>query len=149
MNRLYGWRGLGLIARVTLIAEFVPRILGYFAQLIHVNATVLVVIVIGALWSVNSAKAKATEIRVGNIVAAQGVTNTNVTNVNTRVNGLSGAATGTGQPPGVPTGGPNGTGFFNTGAQTAGTAHIHPLPNFPTASHTHDFDGHTHNLPSV
>lgn len=69
--------------------------------------------------------------------------------VNGRVNNLSAASTSAGQPPGTPTGGPNGTGFFNTGAQTAGTAHTHPLPNFPTATHTHDFMGHTHILPTV
>jgi len=79
--------------------------------------------------------------------AALTVTGNAVINGTLSVNGST--QTGTGLPAGVPTGGPNGTGFFNTtglASGSYGSTHQHTLPNFPTAAHTHFFDGHTHQL---
>jgi hypothetical protein len=117
-----------------------------------------------ALWAVTvcavaikpNSKVQSNEARLGKLVAVQGAVNATqsaaTTAVNTRVGNLSGQATGTGLPGGTPTGGPNGTGFFNTqglASGSYGSTHQHTLPDFPTATHTHDFDGHTHDLPTV
>lgn len=84
----------------------------------------------------------------GTIELASDATASNLT-VSGTLSVAGSTQTGTGLPAGTPTGAPNGTGFFNTqglASGSYGSTHQHTLPNFPTATHTHDFDGHTHQL---
>jgi hypothetical protein len=142
-------------------AWFLP---GHFALL-----AVLVCIWASAVATTNTAKARTTEQRVNSVVAAQGVTNASVTTQSNRVDGLSGHATSTGQPPGQPTGPPSNNststngisspGIVGTsGGASAGTAHTHGPGSYVVGSgqhshdlqnHAHDYQGHTHNLPNV
>lgn len=135
---------IGRMVAVFGLGELIVHLAAY----VHLGLTTILVGLISII-ATSSVKAKTNESRIGAIVGGLGTTNSNVTTQTGRINNLSGQSTGTGLPAGQPTGGPNGTGFFNTGGASAGTAHFHPLPNFPTAIHTHDFDGHTHNLPNV
>jgi hypothetical protein len=133
-------------------------LLGHFGLL-----AVLVYVWASAMTSTtNTAKTRALEQRVNNLVSAG-------TGQNQRISNLSGAATGTGLPAGQPTSGPsinststNGLsspGITGTsGGASAGTAHTHSAGSYVVGSgqhshdlesHTHDFDGHTHDLPVV
>lgn len=128
--------------------------LGLLAILIYVWAS--------AMTTANTAKTRNVEQRVNGLVTLS-------TRTNGRISNLSGQATGTGLPAGVPTGPPsinststNGLsspGIIGTsGGASAGTAHTHSAGSYVVGSgqhshdlqnHEHDFDGHTHDLPVV
>jgi hypothetical protein len=108
----------------------------------------------------DTAKTRVTEDRVSTLVSSLGTTN----------QALSGQATTTASPAGVPTGGPtvnststnglSGPSITGTsGPQSGGAAaHTHSAGSYSILSgqhshdlqgHGHDFDGHTHNLPTI
>lgn len=109
----------------------------------------------------NTAMTRSLVQRVDSLVSGSGTTNT-------RINNLSGQATGTGLPAGTPTSGVNGGGSgslevgpADNGGTTSGPSgtvssfpaagpnHTHAMSHQHVYDHTHDFDGHTHDLPVV
>ena len=128
---------------------------------------------IASVGASNTPKTRAVEQRVAALVSSAATTNatlaTTTTTANNTADTISSGSTATAQPAGVPTGppgpsstatadpagqptgGPNSTLYgLTTSDQTGGAAsHTHTLPFYlPTATHGHDFDGHTHDMSS-